>query len=181
MRTRDVEAAISSTVSASTPIASASTVSASTNKKRDNDSWPEQYEICHLLQSKRANKDTKVAKTTERRKNKSKQTKDIEDKIISTLNRLICPQKTQWHPLIDYPICFHDVRALSGRTYVQRIPACRGNSCDSHYWSYNRGYLEIMSQTFHSFNIPSRSTSTTASANAVTSDFADAVADASAV
>ena len=43
-----------------------------------------------------------------------------------------------------------------------------------------RGYLEIMSQTFGSFNLPSRSTSTSASANAVRSGFADAVADASA-
>ena len=42
-----------------------------------------------------------------------------------------------------------------------------------------RGYLEIISQTFGSFNLPSRSTSTSASANAVRSDFADAVADAS--
>ena len=40
-------------------------------------------------------------------------------------------------------------------------------------------YLEIMSQTFGSFNLPSRSTSTSASANAVRSDFADAMADAS--
>ena len=38
-----------------------------------------------------------------------------------------------------------------------------------------RGYLEIMSQTFGNFNLPSRSTSTSASANAVRSDFADAV------
>ena len=37
-----------------------------------------------------------------------------------------------------------------------------------------------MSQTFGSFNLPSRSTSTSASANAVRSDFADAVADVSA-
>jgi len=36
--TRDVEAAMSST--ASTPIASATTASASTNKKRENDRWP---------------------------------------------------------------------------------------------------------------------------------------------
>ena len=43
-----------------------------------------------------------------------------------------------------------------------------------------RGYLEIMSQTFVSFNLPSRSTSTSASANAVRSDFGDAVADTSA-
>ena len=43
-----------------------------------------------------------------------------------------------------------------------------------------RGYLEIMSQTFGNFNLPSRSTSTSASANAVRSDFANAVADASA-
>ena len=43
-----------------------------------------------------------------------------------------------------------------------------------------RGYLEIMSQTFGSFNLPSRSTSTSALANAVRSDFAEAVADASA-
>ena len=43
-----------------------------------------------------------------------------------------------------------------------------------------RGYLEIMPQTFGSFNLPSRSTSTSASANAVRSDFADAVADFSA-
>ena len=43
-----------------------------------------------------------------------------------------------------------------------------------------RGYLEIMSQTFGSFNLTSRSTSTSASANALRSDFADAVADASA-
>ena len=43
-----------------------------------------------------------------------------------------------------------------------------------------RGYLEIMSQAFGSFNLPSRSTSTSASVNAVRSDFADAVADASA-
>ena len=40
-----------------------------------------------------------------------------------------------------------------------------------------RGYFEIMSQTFGNFNLPSRSTSTSASANAVRSDFADAVAD----
>jgi len=39
------------------------------------------------------------------------------------------------------------------------------------------GYLEIMSQTFGSFNLPSCSTSTSTSAK---SDFADAVADASA-
>ena len=37
-----------------------------------------------------------------------------------------------------------------------------------------------MSQTFGSFNLPSRSASTSPSANAVRSDFADAVADASA-
>ena len=43
-----------------------------------------------------------------------------------------------------------------------------------------RGYLEIMSQTFGSFNLPSCSTSTSASTNAVRSDFADAIADASA-
>ena len=43
-----------------------------------------------------------------------------------------------------------------------------------------RGYLEIMSQTFGNFDLPSRSTSTGASANAVISDFADAVTDASA-
>ena len=42
------------------------------------------------------------------------------------------------------------------------------------------GYLEIMYQTFGSFNLPSRSTSTSASVYAVRSDFADAVADASA-
>ena len=35
-----------------------------------------------------------------------------------------------------------------------------------------------MSQTFGSFNLPSRSTSTSVSTNAVRSDFADAVADA---
>ena len=39
------------------------------------------------------------------------------------------------------------------------------------------GHLEIMSQTFGSFNLLSRSTSASASANAVRSDFADAVAD----
>ena len=43
-----------------------------------------------------------------------------------------------------------------------------------------RGCLKIMFQTFGSFNIPSRSTSTSLSANAVRSDFADAGADASA-
>ena len=43
-----------------------------------------------------------------------------------------------------------------------------------------KGYLEIISQTFGSFNLPSRSTSTSGSANAVRSNFADAVADASA-
>ena len=43
-----------------------------------------------------------------------------------------------------------------------------------------RGYFEIMSQTFGNFNLPSCSTSTSTSANAVISDFADAVADASA-
>ena len=43
-----------------------------------------------------------------------------------------------------------------------------------------RRYLEIMSQTFGSFNLLSRSTSTSASENAVRSHFADAVADASA-
>ena len=37
-----------------------------------------------------------------------------------------------------------------------------------------RGYLEIMSQTFGSFNLPSRSTSTSASENALKSDVADA-------
>ena len=42
-----------------------------------------------------------------------------------------------------------------------------------------RGYLEIMSQTFGSFNLPSCSTSTSASANAVRSDFADAIANIS--
>ena len=42
------------------------------------------------------------------------------------------------------------------------------------------GYLDIMSQTFGSFYLPSRSTSTSASANAIRSDFVDAVADASA-
>ena len=42
-----------------------------------------------------------------------------------------------------------------------------------------RGYLEIMSHTFGSFNLPSRSTSTSASANTVRSHFADGVADAS--
>ena len=41
-----------------------------------------------------------------------------------------------------------------------------------------RGYLEIISQTFGSFNLPSRSTSTSASENAVRSDFADALAAA---
>ena len=43
-----------------------------------------------------------------------------------------------------------------------------------------RRYLEIMSQTFGSFYLPSRSTSTSASANAVRSDFVDAIADSSA-
>ena len=43
-----------------------------------------------------------------------------------------------------------------------------------------RGYLEILSQTFGSFNLPSRSTPTSASENAIRSDFADAVVDASA-
>ena len=42
-----------------------------------------------------------------------------------------------------------------------------------------RRYLEIMSQTFGSFNLPSHSTSISASANAVISDFADAVVDTS--
>ena len=42
-----------------------------------------------------------------------------------------------------------------------------------------RGYFE-MSQTFGSFNLLSCSISTSASANTVRSDFADAVADASA-
>jgi len=37
---RDVEAVISSTASVSTPIASASTASTSSNKKRENDRWP---------------------------------------------------------------------------------------------------------------------------------------------
>ena len=41
-----------------------------------------------------------------------------------------------------------------------------------------RGYLEVMSQTFGSFNLPRRSTSTNASAKAIISDFADAVDDA---
>ena len=43
-----------------------------------------------------------------------------------------------------------------------------------------RGYLEIMSQTFRSFDLPSRSTFKSASANAVRSDVADAVSDPSA-
>ena len=42
-----------------------------------------------------------------------------------------------------------------------------------------KGYIKIISKTFGSFNLPSRSTSTSGSANAVISDFADAVADAS--
>ena len=41
-----------------------------------------------------------------------------------------------------------------------------------------RGYLETISQTFGSFNLLSRSTLTSSSANAVRSDFADAVTDA---
>ena len=40
--------------------------------------------------------------------------------------------------------------------------------------------MEIRSQAFGSFNLSSRSTSTSASANAVRTDFAEAVADASA-
>ena len=43
-----------------------------------------------------------------------------------------------------------------------------------------REYFEIMSQTFGNFNLPSRSTSISASANAVRSDFSEAVADTSA-
>ena len=43
-----------------------------------------------------------------------------------------------------------------------------------------RRYLEIMFQAFGSFNLPSRSRSTSASAYAVKSNFADAIADASA-
>ena len=43
-----------------------------------------------------------------------------------------------------------------------------------------KGYLEIMSQTFGNFSYPSRSTSTSTSANVVRSDIADAVADGSA-
>ena len=41
-----------------------------------------------------------------------------------------------------------------------------------------KGFLEMMSQTFGSFNLPSCSTSTSAPANAVRSDFADASAAA---
>ena len=41
-----------------------------------------------------------------------------------------------------------------------------------------RGYLEIMSQTFDSFKLSSRSASESPSANAIKSHFADAVADA---
>ena len=40
-----------------------------------------------------------------------------------------------------------------------------------------RGYFEIISQTFGSFNLSSCSTSTSTSANEVRSDFAEAVAD----
>ena len=43
-----------------------------------------------------------------------------------------------------------------------------------------RGYLEVISQTFVSFTLPSHSTSTSVSANLVRSDFTDAVAYASA-
>jgi len=46
-----------------------------------------------LIQSKSVNKDKNVAKTTERMKNKSKQAKDSEHKIISSLNRFVCPHK----------------------------------------------------------------------------------------
>ena len=49
---------------------------------------------------------------------------------------------------------------------------------DSRYCRTIRGYLKTVSNTFVSFNLPSRSTSTSSSANAVRSDFADAVADA---
>jgi len=45
------------------------------------------------MQSKSVNKDKKVAKMTERTKNKSKQAKDSKHKIISTLNRFSCPHK----------------------------------------------------------------------------------------
>ena len=44
-----------------------------------------------------------------------------------------------------------------------------------------RGYLEIISQILGSFNLPSRFTSTSASANVVRSDFADAISNTSAV
>ena len=43
-----------------------------------------------------------------------------------------------------------------------------------------RGYLKIMSQTFGCFNLPSCSTSTSASANAVGLDFADTIGNTSA-
>ena len=51
------------------------------------------YEICHLLQSKSVNKDRKMKKTIERRKSKSKETKESKDKVISTSHRFICPHK----------------------------------------------------------------------------------------
>ena len=66
------------------------------------------------------------------------------------------------------------------RTYVQRITCVQGKQLMIRDTGCTiRGYLEVMSQTFRSFNLPSCSTSTSASANAVRSDFADAVADAS--
>ena len=47
-------------------------------------------------------------------------------------------------------------------------------------WLYNKGVLGNNVPNIRHFNLPSRSTTTSASANAVRSDFADSVADASA-
>ena len=69
----------------------------------------------------------------------------------------------------------HTIRSTDRPTCVQgKELMIRDTGCTI------RGYLEIKSQTFGCFNLPSRSTSTSASANAIISDFADEVADASA-
>ena len=84
-----------------------------------------EYKICHLLQSKSVTKDRKVTKKRLKEgKIKPNNQKDREDKIISTLPDLFVRINTM-ASVNSLPV---EVRALSGRTYAQRIPVWRVNS-----------------------------------------------------
>ena len=83
---------------------------------------------------------------------------------LPTRTRFSRSTRFKWEDILSTDTC------LQGKQLMIRDTGCT-----------IREYLEIMSQTFGSFNFLSRFTSTSASANVVKSDFADAVADASAV